>query len=58
VVKRLHDTDEDGRMDTVDVWATNLPPAYGLIAARGGVIVACAPDIVFLTDRDGDGKPV
>src|SRR6185369_6674640 len=36
-------------------WATNLPPAYGLVPARGGVIVACAPDIVFLADRDGDG---
>ena len=57
VVKRLRDTHGDGRMDTVDVWATNLPPAYGISAARGGVIVACAPDIIFLADRDGDGKP-
>ncbi len=57
VVKRLRDTDGDGRMDIADIWTTNLPPAYGIIAARGGVIVACAPDIVFLADRDGDGKP-
>jgi putative membrane-bound dehydrogenase-like protein len=55
VVKLLRDRDGDGRMDTADVWATNLPPAYGIVPARGGVIVACAPDIVFLADRDGDG---
>jgi glucose/arabinose dehydrogenase len=56
VVKLLRDTDGDGRMDAADVWATNLPPAYGIMPARGGVIVACAPDIVFLADRDGDGR--
>src|SRR5213594_625677 len=56
VVKLLRDTNGDGRMDVADVWATNLPPIYGLVPARGGIIVACAPDIVFLADRDGDGK--
>ncbi|MGI8603288.1 MAG: PVC-type heme-binding CxxCH protein [Verrucomicrobiales bacterium] len=55
-VKLLRDTNGDGRMDAADVWATDLPPIYGLVPARGGVIVACAPDIVFLADRDGDGK--
>ena len=55
VVKLLRDTNGDGRMDQAQVWATNLPPAYGLVPARGGVIVACAPDIVFLADRDEDG---
>ena len=56
VVKLLRDTDGDGRMDRADVWSTNLPAAYGLVPARGGVIVACAPHIIFLADRDGDGK--
>lgn len=55
-VKLLRDTDGDGRMDQVDVWASDLPPAYGIVPARGGVIVACAPDIVYLADHDGDGK--
>lgn len=54
-VKLLRDTDGDGRMDVTDVWADRLPPCYGMVAARGGVIVVCAPDIVFLADRDGDG---
>lgn len=56
VVKSLTDTNGDGRMDKAVVWATDLPPIYGLVPARGGVIVACAPDIIFLADRDGDGK--
>ncbi len=56
VVKLLRDTDGDGRMDKADVWAGDLPPAYGIVPARGGIIVACAPHIVFLADRDGDGK--
>ena len=56
VLKLLRDTNGDGRMDTADVFATNLPPAYGLVPTRGGVIVACAPDIVFFADRDGDGR--
>jgi glucose/arabinose dehydrogenase len=55
VVKLLQDTNGDGRMDQALTWSTNLSPAYGLVPARGGVIVACAPDIVFLADRDGDG---
>jgi putative membrane-bound dehydrogenase-like protein len=55
VIKLLTDTDGDGRMDKATVFATNLPPAYGLVPARGGVIVACAPHILFFADRDGDG---
>ena len=56
IVKMLTDTDGDGRMDKADVWAEHIPPAYGLVPARGGVIVICAPDILYLADRDGDGK--
>jgi putative membrane-bound dehydrogenase-like protein len=55
-VKLLRDTDGDGRMDVAQVWADRLPPCYGVLAVRGGVIAVCAPDIVFLADRDGDGK--
>lgn len=54
-VRMLTDTDGDGRMDKSEVWADRLPPCYGVIASQGGVIVVCAPDIVFLADRDGDG---
>lgn len=56
VLKLLVDDDQDGRMDRAEVWADDLPPCYGVIPARGGVIVVCAPDIVFFADRDGDGR--
>lgn len=55
-VKLLTDTDGDGVMDKAEPWGERLPPCYGVVPARGGIIVACAPDIVFLKDCDGDGK--
>ncbi|MCS7167997.1 MAG: c-type cytochrome [Gemmatales bacterium] len=55
-VKVLEDTDGDGRMDRVQVWAERLPPCYGLVPTRGGVIVLAATKIVYLADRDGDGQ--
>jgi putative membrane-bound dehydrogenase-like protein len=54
-VKRLEDRDGDGRMDHVSVLADRLPPCYGLVPARKGVIVFCAPDIVYLEDADDEG---
>lgn len=56
-IKLLRDGDGDGRMDESAVWADRLPPCYGIAPARGGIIVACAPDIIFLKDADGDGQP-
>ena len=55
-VKLLEDTDGDGRMDRAKVFADRLPACYGMVPWRGGLIVVCAPDIVYLADRDGDGK--
>lgn len=55
-LKRLIDADGDGRMDRAEVWADRLPPCYGLVPARGGLIVVCAPHILYLADEDGDGK--
>lgn len=54
-VKLLFDDNGDGRIDRSTVFADKLPPCYGLVAARDGVIVLCAPHILFLADRDGDG---
>jgi len=56
-VKLLTDTNGDGVMDKATVWADDLPPCYGIVPANGGVIVTCAPHIMFFADRDGDGKP-
>jgi putative membrane-bound dehydrogenase-like protein len=55
-VKLLSDTDGDGRMDRATVFADKLPACYGICAARDGVIVTAAPQIIFLADRDGDGE--
>lgn len=55
-VKLLIDDNGDGRMDRASVWADRLPPMYGVVPARGGLIVTCPPDIIYLADRDGDGK--
>jgi len=55
VVKRLFDQDGDGLMDKAQVLSSNLPPVYGLCPARGGLIVACQAEIIFLADRDDDG---
>ncbi|MDA7667418.1 c-type cytochrome [bacterium] len=55
VIKRLKDTDGDGRMDQSSVFARQLPPCYGMVPACGGIIAACAPHIYFLSDTNGDG---
>ncbi len=54
-VKLLEDTDGDGRVDRARLWADRLPACYGVVPAGDGVIVLCAPDVIFLADRDGDG---
>ena len=55
-VKKMIDDDGDGTMDRTEIWADGLPACLGICPARGGIIAICAPDIVFLADRDGDGK--
>jgi len=55
-VKQLSDTDCDGRMDHATLFAERLPACHGVCPARDGIIVVCAPDIVYLADRDGDGR--
>lgn len=55
-VKLLEDRDGDGRIDTAATWADHLPPCYGVVPARQGVIVLAAPEIIYLADRDGDGQ--
>lgn len=53
-IKILEDTDHDGVADQVTVFADGLKMATGLTFSKGGVIVAQAPDFLFLRDNNGD----
>jgi putative membrane-bound dehydrogenase-like protein len=55
-VKRLEDTDGDGCVDKVTVFAEGLNIPSGVAVGYGGVWVANSPDILFMQDTDGDGK--
>jgi putative membrane-bound dehydrogenase-like protein len=53
-IKILEDTDSDGRVDRVKIFAEGLNIPSGIAVGHGGVWVANAPDILFLEDTDGD----
>jgi putative heme-binding domain-containing protein len=52
----FEDTDGDGKADKKIVFAGGLHCPTGFEFARGGVLVAQAPDLMFLKDTDGDDK--
>ncbi len=55
-IRICEDTDGDGKADKFTVFAEKLSIPTSLCFARGGVIVAQAPDMLFLKDTDGDDK--
>jgi putative membrane-bound dehydrogenase-like protein len=55
-VRRLESSRGDGRYDRYTVLADHLPPCYGVVPARDGVIVVCAPDVIYLADTSDTGK--
>jgi len=55
-IKLLSDTDGDGKMDMSTVFAENLKLPFGIMRWKKGVLVADAPDILYLEDSTGDGK--
>jgi putative membrane-bound dehydrogenase-like protein len=52
----LEDTDGDGRMDKVTVFADGLTFPNGVFPWKGGLIVTCSPDVLYLKDTKGTGK--
>lgn len=52
----LVDSDGDGLMDKKTVWFEGLELVTGFVFHRDGVIASAAPDILWIRDRDGDGK--
>ncbi|MEX0678781.1 MAG: PVC-type heme-binding CxxCH protein [Pirellulales bacterium] len=55
-VRSLEDTDDDGRYDKSTVFLDDLGFPNGVTPWRNGVLVSCAPDIIYAEDTDGDGK--
>lgn len=53
-IKICEDTDGDGKADKFTVFAEGLNIPTSIAFANGGVIVAQAPDFLFLKDTDGD----
>lgn len=55
-IKVLEDTDGDGAVDKVTVFAEGLNIPSGIAVGHGGVWVANSPDILFMQDTNGDLK--
>jgi len=53
-IRILEDTDGDGRADKFTLFADSLNIPTGIVLVNGGVIVAQAPDFLFLKDTTGD----
>jgi putative membrane-bound dehydrogenase-like protein len=52
----LEDADGDGRMDRRRDFVRELTYPNGVLPWRDGLIVTCAPDVLFFRDTDGDGQ--
>ena len=53
-IRVLKDINHDGTIDSAIVFADNLPSATSMLPWKGGLIVAAAPDILYLKDTTGD----
>lgn len=55
-IRLIRDTNGDGKPDKSFVFAENLPSATSILPWQDGILVAAAPDILYLKDTDGDYK--
>lgn len=55
-VRFLEDTTGDGNYDQSTLFADDIPFPNGITVWRDGVIVTCAPQILYLEDTDNDGR--
>lgn len=56
VVRVLEDRDGDGGYDKATTFLDGLGFPTGVMPWRQGVLISCAPDILYAEDRDGDGR--
>ena len=54
-IKRLTDTDGDGKYDHASLFLDKVPFPTGVKAWRGGVLVSAAPAVFYAEDTDDDG---
>jgi putative membrane-bound dehydrogenase-like protein len=55
-IKLLEDQDGDGRFERSTVFVDRLHFAHGVMPWKKGIIVTCAPDILYFEDTDGDSR--
>jgi len=55
-IRCLTDKDGDGVFETCHTFAEGLRFPMGVTPYKGGLLVAVAPDLIYLQDTDGDGK--
>ena len=53
----LSDTDGDGEADDSRVFLDNLQRLTSVQVGHGGVWILCPPQLLFVPDRDADGRP-
>jgi putative membrane-bound dehydrogenase-like protein len=55
-IKCLTDTNSDGLYETSTLYAEGLRFPTGVMPYKGGLLVANAPDLLYLEDMDDDGR--
>ena len=51
-IKRLTDTDGDGKLDSSTIFVDQLSFPAGVYPWQDGIVVACAPDVFIARDTD------
>lgn len=55
-IRYLEDTNADGAYDSSVVFLDDLAFPTGVLPYRNGVLITCAPDILYAEDTNGDGR--
>jgi putative membrane-bound dehydrogenase-like protein len=55
-IKLLEDRNGDGRYESATDFAEGLHLPAGVMRWRNGILVACAPDILYFEDTNNDGR--